>query len=167
MDAVDSDPWWDQGEKLGDYLNQVVGVVVSILAIFPQLIQPGASDNQRGIDLNPIRPEIGVLKELLETLQIPLHPHIGQIRHHMRHNLIRTILGQGEGLLDSLDGMSSVGVPGDVLVDRLHADFDSGAAVGEHVGEVALLTEVGAGFDCYPDAFLLALLGKLHGLLHV
>ena len=43
------------------------------------------------------------------------------------------VFGEVEGFGDSADGVAPVGVPGDVFVDGLDADFEAGAAVAKHL----------------------------------
>lgn len=85
---------------MGDDLNKFVRMIVAIFAVFPQLVQSSATDDQGGIDLDSIGPEAGVLKEFFERLEISLETHVGEIRHHMADHLVSAIFGNSEGLLD-------------------------------------------------------------------
>ena len=106
-------------------------MIIFILSVFPKLIKTCASNDKCGIDLDSIWSECWILKELLEAFQIPLNSHIGQIRHHMRDYLIRAIFRQGEGLLDGLNSMSSVGISCYIFIDALYSDLQSCAAIRE------------------------------------
>lgn len=72
LHSIDSNPRRDKRQELGDNLNKFVRMVVAIFAVFPQLVEPSATDDQGGIDLDSIGPEAGVLEEFFERLEIPL-----------------------------------------------------------------------------------------------
>ena len=94
-----------------------------------------------------------------ELLHVPLKVYVGQVGHHVGHDLESGVLGLLEALADGPDRVSAVGVAGHVLVDALHSDLQAGAAVGQHLREVALEAVVRPGLDRNPDALRLALLG--------
>jgi len=157
LDAVHADPRRHQREHLRDDLDQVVRVVVLVLAVLPELVEAGASDDERGVDLEAVGAEVGVFEELLEAFEVALDAHVRQVGHHVGDDFVPAVLAHFEALLDGLDGVASVGVASDVFVDALHADLDASAAVGEHVSEVRLVAEVRPGLDGDSDALRFAL----------
>lgn len=142
-------------------------MIIFIFAILPQFIESSASDYKCWIDLDPIWPEVRVLKKLLETLEISSDIHVGQVRHHVRHNFVSTILCYCECFLHRLDCMTSVRIPGNVFIYALYSDLQSSAPIREHVRHVSLLAKVGPSFNRNSNAFGLALLRKLNSFLVV
>lgn len=51
------------------------------------LIESRSTDDQRGVDLEPVRAKRRVLEILTEAIQIPFPTHVGEIRHHVADNL--------------------------------------------------------------------------------
>mmetsp|Transcript_16241 Transcript_16241/g.36536 ORF Transcript_16241/g.36536 Transcript_16241/m.36536 type:complete len:305 (+) Transcript_16241:1254-2168(+) len=76
------------------------------------------------------------------------------------------VFSEVEGVVDGRYGVSAVGFLRHGLVDALHADFDAGAAVAEHLVEMRLQAVVRPRFDGDPDALADAVLAVPHGLLH-
>ncbi len=68
-----------------------------------------------------------------EASDVPLQPHIGEVRHEVGHHLEASVLGQLKGLTHSIDCVATVGVSGYVLIHTLDSDLQSCAAVGEHL----------------------------------
>lgn len=56
LDAVHPHPRRHDGKHAGNQIHKTFWGVVFIQSLLPQLVQPRASDDQRGIDLQPIRP---------------------------------------------------------------------------------------------------------------
>lgn len=83
----------------------------------------------------------------------------------MCDDLEAAVFGQVEGIAHCRHCVSPIGLPGDAFVDGLDADFDPGAAVGEHFVEVGLEAVVRAGLDGDADALGGGLLGVADGLL--
>ena len=57
-------------------------------------------DDQRGVELESIWSEPGVLKELDELLDVSFKVNIGQVRHHVGHHLEK-VLTITRGILDA------------------------------------------------------------------
>ena len=85
----------------------------------------------------------------------------------MSDNFVCAIFGKCEGLFDSLDGMSSVGIPCNILVNGLNTNLNSGTSVRQHIRKVSFLAEIRPGFDGNSDTFLFTLLRKLHSFLDI
>ncbi len=94
-----------------------------------------------------------------ELLHVPLEVDVGQVRHHVRDDLEACVLCLLEALASGPDGVAAVGVPGHVLVDGLHSDLQAGAAICQHVAQVALQAVVGTGLDGDAYALCVAPLG--------
>ena len=112
-----------------------------------------ASDNQSWIQLQTVRSKRWILKVFDKLLHVSFHVDIGEIGHHVSDDFEAGVFGHFERLADRFDGMASVGVASYVLVDRLHADFEAGAAVGEHVAQVLFQAVVWTRLDRDADAF--------------
>ena len=63
------------------------GIAGSAPAGLPELVEAGAADDEGGVHLEAVRAEVRVLKELAEALNVALHAHVGQVRHHVGHHL--------------------------------------------------------------------------------
>ena len=142
-------------------------MVVSVLSIFPKLIKSCSSDDQSWINFNSIRSKIRIFEKFFETFKISLNTHVWQIWHHMSNNFICAVFGQSKGFLDSLDGMPSVGISGNIFVDWLNTDLDSGTTIWKHVRKVSFLTEIRSGLNGDSDTFLFTLFRKLHSFFDV
>ena len=129
LNTVHTRPGRHQSQQFRHDLHQLIRVVILIFPAAPQFIQTGASDHQRGVQLQPVRAKIGVLEEFSRGFQVPLHTHIGQIRHQVGHHLEPRILGQLKAALDVLHRVATVGIPRHILINRLHTDFQAGTAI--------------------------------------
>ena len=158
MDSVDSDPGRDEGENLGDQVDESIGIIVLVFACSPEFVQASASDNQRGVDLQAVRSELRILKVFLEAFYVPLDAHVWQIRHHVCDDLETAVLGQHKALSDRLHRVPSVGISSDVLIDALHSDLKSGTTVGQHVIQMWLQAVIWASFQSDCNTLCLALL---------
>ena len=167
LHSVHPQPGRGQGHQLGHDIDQLVRVVAAVLAVLPQLVQACAPDHERRVDLQPVRAELRVLEQLAKALEVALEAHVGQVGHDVGHDFVAAVLGHREALLDRLDCVAAVGVPGDVLEDTLHADLEPRAAVVEQVVEVRLVAVVRPGLDGDAHALGVALLAELRGLGHV
>jgi len=134
------------------HTDEQLGRVVAIAACLPQLVQSRTPDHQRGVELEAVGAESGVLKVLAELPHVALVPDVWQVRHHVRHDFVPGVLSKMEAFAHCPHGVPAVGVARHVFVDALHADFEPRAAVGEHVAEVRLETVVRARFNGDPDA---------------
>ena len=72
-------------------------------------------DHQGRVELEPVRPERGILEEFLKLPDVPLGPAIGEIRHHVRDDLVPRVLGEVERLADGSDRMAAIGIARNVL----------------------------------------------------
>ena len=134
LHAVDPCPGRDEGQDAGDEVDERVGGVALVATRAPELVQAGAADDERGVDLQAVGAEGRVGEVFFELVQVALHADVGQVRHHVADDFEAGVFGEPEGVGDGGDGVAAVGVPGDVFVEGLHADFEPGAAVGEHAG---------------------------------
>ncbi|KAI6771014.1 hypothetical protein HG531_009869 [Fusarium graminearum] len=150
LNAVDTSPGRDQSHDSCDKVDQSVGGVVLC-----------------GVNLETVGSESRVLKVLPELVDIALHTNIRQIRHHVADDLVTSILCETECLGDGCDGVSSIGVSRNILVQRLYTNLESSAAVSQHVGEMGLQTIIGSGLDCDTNTFDVAHLTCLHGLVDI
>ena len=82
----------------------------------------------------------------------------------MADDLETGVLGELERLGDGGNGVAAVRVARDILVQRLHADFEPGAAVAEHGAQVRLETVVWPGFDGDANALGVAHFAGTHRL---
>eukprot|EP00192_Tetraselmis_astigmatica_P006272 CAMPEP_0117680824 /NCGR_PEP_ID=MMETSP0804-20121206/18590_1 /TAXON_ID=1074897 /ORGANISM="Tetraselmis astigmatica, Strain CCMP880" /LENGTH=441 /DNA_ID=CAMNT_0005490411 /DNA_START=369 /DNA_END=1691 /DNA_ORIENTATION=- len=160
LDAVDSYPRRDHCKHSGNQINQLLGRVVFVQPLLPQLVQAGAADDQGRVQLEAVCAELRVLKELPEALKVPLPPHVWKVWHHMHHEFEACILGKLEAALGRLDGVPAVGVTCHILVDALQAELQPGAAIAEHLREVRHEAVVRASLDGEADALGVALLAK-------
>jgi hypothetical protein len=94
-----------------------------------------------------------------------MQPHIRQIWHDMRYNFISRVLHNSKTMLDSLNRMPPIGIPGHILINTLDSNLNPSAAVAQHVRNMRRLAVIWPSFYCDCDAFALGLLGKLYGLL--
>lgn len=65
LHSVDARPGWHQCQNSGHQVNKITGRVAFVAAGLPQLVQTCAADHQRRVQLQPIRPECGILEKLL------------------------------------------------------------------------------------------------------
>lgn len=140
-------------------------MVVPIFAVLPEFVKPGAPNNQSRVELHSIRPEAGILKVFLESFEISLNSHIGQVRHYMSDHFERTVLSQAKAFLDRLNRMPTIGVSGDIFIDALDSNLQSGAAIGKQVRQMRLLAEVRSCFNCDANTLRSTLLRELDGFL--
>ena len=103
LNPVNPRPGRDKSKDSGNQVHQCCCWVALIPTCLPQLIKagsPGADiehmigetlddlpDDQRGVELESIWSEPGVLKELDELLDVSFKVNIGQVRHHVGHHL--------------------------------------------------------------------------------
>lgn len=66
LDAVHARPRRHQGQDPGHQIHQGAGGVTLVSPGFPELVEPGAADHQRGVELHPVGAERGVLEKFLE-----------------------------------------------------------------------------------------------------
>lgn len=85
----------------------------------------------------------------------------------MGYYLEACVFREAEGFRDGGDGVPAVGVAGDVFVEGLDADFETGAAVAEHGGEVLVEAVVRPRLDGDANAFDVAHLTGGDGLVDV
>ena len=85
----------------------------------------------------------------------------------MGNNFICTVLGQSESFLNSLDGMSSVCISGNIFINWLNTNLDSSAAIWKHVRKMSFLTEIRSGFDGDSNTFLFTLFRKLYSFFDI
>ena len=159
LDAVDAGPGRDEGHDSCDQVDQRVRRVVLVAARAPELVQPRAADDERGVDLQAVGAEGGVGKVLFELREVALEADVGEIGHHVADDFETGVFGLAEGGRDGGDGVPAVGVARDVLVEGLDADFEARAAVAQHGGEVGGGAVVRAGFDGDANALDGRLLG--------
>lgn len=95
----------------------------------------------------------------LELFHIPFHAHIGQIRHHVRYDLVTRVLGKMEGLTNSLDGVSAIRVARYVFVYALYANLQTGAAVPEHLAQMGTQAVIWSSLDRDADTLGTSTLG--------
>lgn len=69
LHSVDARPGWHQRQDSGHQVHQIAGRVALVAAGLPQLVQAGAADDQRRVQLQPVRPERRVLEKLLRETQ--------------------------------------------------------------------------------------------------
>ena len=130
LHAVDARPRRDQGQDARDEVDERVGRVVLVAAGAPELVQTRAADHERGVDLQAVGAEGRVGEVFHELVQVAFHADVGEVRHHVADHFEAGVFCQPEGVCDGGDGVAAVGVPRDVFVERLDADFEAGAAVG-------------------------------------
>ena len=162
LHAVDARPGRDEREDARDEVNEGVGRVVFVAAGAPELVEARAADDEGRVDFQAVGAERGVLEVFFELVDVALHANVGQVRHHVRNDFEAGVFGERERVRDGRDGVSSVGVAGDVFVERLYADFETCAAVAEHGGEMRLEAVVGPRLDGDADAFGVAHFACFH-----
>ena len=54
LDVVDADPGCDQAKDASHQIHKLDRVIVAIQALLPKLVQPCATDDQRGIHLHRV-----------------------------------------------------------------------------------------------------------------
>jgi len=118
----------------------------------PELVESGATNNECWIDLETIGTKGRILKELDKTGDISLHTDIGEIGHEMGNDLETGIFAQLKGLHHGLDGVTTIRVSCDILVNGLNSDLESCASIGEHLRDVWSETVIGSCFDRDTDA---------------
>src|SRR3546814_11443201 len=69
--------------------------------------------------------DLRIRKILFEPFQVPLHAHVGKIRHHMRHDLEPAILRQLERVAHSSYCVTSICVPCNIFVDTLYTNLNA------------------------------------------
>src|SRR3546814_648018 len=105
--------------------------------------------------------DLRIRKILFEPFQVPLHAHVGKIRHHMRHDLEPAILRQLERVAHSSHCVTSICVPCNIFVDTLYTNLNACATVGKHFVQVRLQAIIRAGLDSDANALRLALLREV------
>lgn len=70
LHSVDPRPGRHQRQNSGHQVHEIAGRVAFVAAGLPQLVQTRASDHQRRVQLQPIRPERRILEKLLQETQI-------------------------------------------------------------------------------------------------
>ena len=133
LHTVDPRPRRDERQDPRDEVDERVGGVVLVASCAPELVESSPADHEGGVDFEAVGAEGGVGEVLLELEEVALKADVGQVGHHVRDDFEAGVLGHGEGLADGADGVPAVSVAGDVFVEGLHADFEAGAAVAEHV----------------------------------
>lgn len=166
LHAVDAGPGRDQGHDARDEVDECVRGVVLVAARAPELVQPRAADHERGVDFQAVGAEGRVGEVFLELVEVAFHADVGQVRHHVADDFEAGVFGQAEGVGDGGDGVAAVGVPRDVFVEGLHADFEPGAAVGQHAGQMGLEAIVWSGLDRYADTLDRGVRGCGYGFVH-
>mmetsp|Transcript_45783 Transcript_45783/g.89471 ORF Transcript_45783/g.89471 Transcript_45783/m.89471 type:complete len:469 (-) Transcript_45783:329-1735(-) len=166
LDPIDAGPRGHHGKYGGGEFHELVGSVVSVRALFPEFVEARAADDQRGVQFEAVRPEEGVFKVFAEPLEIPLHPHIGQIRHHVADHLEPAVLREMKRVHNGGHRVSPVGLLRHRLVHALHPDLDAGTSVSEHLVQMRPQAVVGPGLDGDADALADPVLPVRHGLLH-
>ena len=160
--------------------THLVRRIVAVQPPLPKFVQPCAADDQRGVELEPIRPERGVVEKLADGLDVALPAHVGQVWHHVRDHLRwqhrvcastrrdpptpalpsapqcahlePCVLGELEALAHCSHGVTAIGVACNVFVRALQPNLQAGAAIREHLGQVRHQAEVGARLDRLADA---------------
>lgn len=113
---VYSRPGWYQRKYSGYNIHKNVRRVIFIPTRPPQFIQPSSTNNEGGINFQPVAPECWILEIFLELLEIAFDAHVGKIWHHVGYDFESCIFGEMEGFGDGTDGMPSVRVASNVLV---------------------------------------------------
>jgi len=167
LDTVDTGPWWHKGQDTGDEVNESVWCVVLVATGPPELVETRATDDESRVDLEPIGTEGRVFEVLAELLQVPLHSHVGEVRHHVADDLKAGIFRQLERLRDGSNRVASVRIPRDILVQTLHTDLQPSASVAEHAAQMGIQAVIWTGFDCDADTFDVAHLTRLDGLVDI
>ena len=167
LNTIHSRPRRHESHDTRHNIDQSVGWVILVLPRSPQLIQSCAPDHKGGVELQPITPERRVLEKLLELPDIPLHAAVGQIRHHVRDDLVSCVLCHMKRLRNGADSVTTVRVPRYILVDRLHTDLKTRAAISQHLAEMRLQAVIWPRLDRDSNTLCLALFRELDRLVDV
>eukprot|EP01085_Mycamoeba_gemmipara_P005113 Mycagemm_TRINITY_DN10189_c0_g1::TRINITY_DN10189_c0_g1_i2::g.5113::m.5113 type:complete len:331 gc:universal TRINITY_DN10189_c0_g1_i2:1783-791(-) len=158
LNAVHASPRRHQGQDAGNEIDQGRGVIVLVAASAPEFVEASAANNKRRIELESVSTKVGALEELAEALVVALHAHIRQIRHHVHHHLVASVLCELECIADIFHAVPAISVASNILVDALHADFQSSTAVIEHVIEMLRSAVVRSSLNCDTNTLGVALL---------
>mmetsp|Transcript_36784 Transcript_36784/g.65867 ORF Transcript_36784/g.65867 Transcript_36784/m.65867 type:complete len:279 (-) Transcript_36784:670-1506(-) len=129
LDAIYAHPRRHQRQHPSDEVDELLRRVVFVEPLLPQLVESGAADDEGRVELEPIRAEVGVFEKLAEALHVPLPSHVGQVGHHVDHQLEPSIFRQLKAALGRLNRVPSIGVACHVLVDTLQAQLQTCAPV--------------------------------------
>lgn len=75
--SVDSYPWRNKGQCLGNDFHKQIWSIVLVLSFAPHVIQLGASYDQSWIDFETVSSEVRIREKLLETKQVSFHICVG------------------------------------------------------------------------------------------
>ena len=116
-------PWRNKSKDSSNNIDKNIRSIVFVSACSPQLIQTSSTDDECRIDFQAIASECRVFEVFLELLEVTLESDVWEVRHHVGYDLEASIFGEMERLGDCTDGMATVGVPRNVFIDGLHANF--------------------------------------------
>lgn len=70
-----------------------------------------------------------------ESLNVPVKAHIGQVWHHVSHHLEACVLSKLKRLAHSTHCVTSISIPGHILIHTLHTYLQSSTTVAQHLAE--------------------------------
>ena len=131
--TIHPSPWRHQRQYPRNNIDEHVRCIILVSTRPPQLVQASTPDDEGRVDLQPIAPERGIFEEFLELFEVPLDADVWQVRHHVGDDLEPGVFCQMERFGNGANGVTAVGVAGDVLVDRLYPDLEPCTPVSKHL----------------------------------
>ncbi len=80
LDALDPDPGRQRALHRRQHMDGGLGIIRHVPARAPVVVQGGARQDQGGVDLEKIRPEIGLFEDAPEVGEVPGRVHSREAR---------------------------------------------------------------------------------------
>lgn len=136
LNAINPRPRGYQGKNASNDIDEDIWGVILVPSRSPELVKTRATNDQCGINFEPVAAERRVLEILLELFQIALYADIRKVWHHMSDNLETSVLREVKGFRDGANSMPAISVSCDVFVHRLDSYLKTRAPITKHLAEM-------------------------------